>query len=274
MVNWTKDAIDYIPTEEAAYEVLYYIVGNENYTNVGSADEPISGGFLSVMEPRDLDLKASKNTHPYGFGYGSPGEVESNLTDLNQGTKLCVTGSQAMTASNPLIVDFKTSDEKEFVLNGKYTMTTGNDTATYWYRNPTGWKIQGFNTATGNWEDIVTETSNTSLPNSNWSKYEFSFTKQNKIYNQLRVSFTRTSKDSQQFQLSEMFFGGKVMKNPSFAFSTNSDILFDDENHAAIAKVGDYVIDYNTVHFLYKKDGAANWTKCTGSGLPQFKDAG
>ena len=277
---WTEftsvSATNYIPASTATglFTVEYYVAEGTNYIADGSSSAP-HDLYLSKMAARDLDLKASHYSFPNGYNYGSNGEVESNLTDLNQSTKLCVTrksGSNTISSSNPISVLFSLPENAGFVLNGNYTMTTGNDTAQYSGRNPKSWKIEGLNKETGAWETIVTETNNNGLASSNWSVANFTFTKQNKVFTQLRVSFTQTG-NTTEFQLSEMFFGGKAMQNPTAAFSVKSAVTYDGQAHDSIS-----MTSYNggTRHYVYKRNNATSWTTFNGSAgsVPSFTEAG
>ena len=276
--EWTSGNISYVPTESGSYEVLYYIVGDDNYANVGSSVTPKSAGHLAVMPAKSLDLKAKTVSFGSGSGFSAvEGEGVSNLTDGNQETKLCVIGPTATSVSgtNYIEVEFY-NDNTYFLLNGGYTMTTGNDTTQYPARNPVSWTVYGLEKGKSSYDVIGTITNNSSLGARDYSISSFNLNGQysNKAFSKIKVRFTgcadTNTSEQGRFQLSEMFFDGKVMQNPTYSFTVNSAVTYDHNTHIAVSRTG----VGGTIHYVYKKDNATTWTKYTGEGAPQFTDAG
>ena len=276
--EWNSGNIDYAPTESGSYEVLYYIAGNENYTDVGSSTTPKSAGHLAVMPARTLDLKARSISFGSDSGFSAvDNEGVSNLTDGNQETKLCVIGPTATSVSgtNYIEVEFY-NDNTYFLLNGGYTMTTGNDTTVYPARNPVSWAVYGMEKGKSSYDMIGAVTNNSSLGARDYSISSFNLNGQysNKAFSKIKVRFTgcadTNTTEQGRFQLSEMFFDGKVMQNPTYSFTVNSAVTYDHNTHIAVSRTG---VGGN-IHYVYKKDNATTWTKYTDKGAPQFTDAG
>lgn len=124
----------------------------------------------------------------------------ANLYDNDLETKYCIA------IKNKPSVTFKASDAGT-VVNG-YTLTTGNDTASYNGRNPKDWTLFGSPNGT-DWTAIHTVKGDTTLGATNTTGYSFTFT--NTVpYRYYKFEFTaRQGKDGEDddlMQLSEIAF--------------------------------------------------------------------
>ena len=84
-------------------------------------------------------------------------------------------------------------------------LTTANDAASYWKRNPKNWKLMGKSMTTGNWDTLVEVVNDTKLPHANYKTAEYACDAQftSNQYQQFRFEVSETQGDS-GVQLSEV----------------------------------------------------------------------
>ena len=109
---------------------------------------------LEVAKPSDVALTALDAYTPNNEidNYGDEGFAK--LFDKDKSTKWCVENRSG--AWQPIWVDFKA--EVPFIPTS-YTLTTGNDTHSFFTRNPDSWKIYGKAKEDDEWTTLVTVSS-------------------------------------------------------------------------------------------------------------------
>ena len=120
---------------------IYAIVASKNY-EIPALESPSTELDLTLT-PYDFNVP-----HNELDNYGNEGYAK--LFDKNRNTKWCVVNSSG--AWETIRADFKT--KQPFYPTG-YIFTTGNDTQSFYNRNPKAWKIYAKTNESDNWTTIV-----------------------------------------------------------------------------------------------------------------------
>lgn len=125
---------------------------------------------------------------------------------------------------------------KDYVRPNGYYMVTGDDTASYPGRNPSGWKLEGLD-PDGTWKVIDEVTDDQTLPGKNGAKV-YKALNNAEEYCQFRITFTGVTSGS-DFQLAEFFWTvadpEKDIRKPRITLDPNTVSITGDK----VVKTGD-----------------------------------
>ena len=139
---------------------------------------------------------------------GNQSNANEGYGNLFDGKKTAGNHSKWCTNLFPAYVVAKASSP--VVVTG-YTFTTGNDTASYSGRNPVSWTLSGCNDYDGStktapqWNEIASETDNSSMPAENYKSVSFSCAGNTTPYQYYKLEITKV-KNGSMLQLAELEF--------------------------------------------------------------------
>lgn len=139
---------------------------------------------------------------------GNQSNANEGYGNLFDGKKTAGNHSKWCTGTLPAYVVAKASSP--VVVTG-YTFTTGNDTASQSGRNPVSWTLSGCNDYDGStktapeWNEIISETDNSSMPAENYKSVSFSCAGNTMSYQYYKLEITKVKNDS-MLQLAELEF--------------------------------------------------------------------
>ena len=140
---------------------------------------------LVPIMPVTVAAKSTGYTVLAGSG-GNSGEEHGNLVDGDIKTKWC------MNSFTFACIVFKTPN---VVKVSGYSITTGNDNASYNGRNPKSWVLYGCNdysesTGDGTWVELHSVTNDTVLEDKNYTTYSYAFDKNTTAYTYFKLEIT------------------------------------------------------------------------------------
>lgn len=139
---------------------------------------------------------------------GNQSNANEGYGNLFDGKKTAGNHSKWCTGTLPAYVVAKASSP--VVVTG-YTFTTGNDTASQSGRNPVSWTLSGCNDYDGStktapeWNEIISETDNSSMPAENYKSVSFSCAGNTMSYQYYKLEITKV-KNGSMLQLAELEF--------------------------------------------------------------------
>ena len=161
---------------------------------------------------------------------GSSEKNYEKLFDGNTGTKWF---TSVPANAEAWALEFAT---KDYVRPNGYYMVTGDDTASYPGRNPSGWKLEGLD-PDGTWKVIDEVTDDQTLPGKNGAK-AYKALNNTEEYCQFRITFTGV-KSGDIFQLAEFFLTvedpEKDVRKPRITLDPNTVSIAGDK----VVKTGD-----------------------------------
>ncbi len=168
--------------------------------NIMLGKTPPSGG-----DPTAQSLTATGYNIPHNGIDNEGNEGYAKLVDGNKSTKWCVENKSG--AWETIWVDLKSSVPFKPT---SYIMTTGNDTHSFYTRNPKNWKIYGRNSESESWTELAHVTDGTGLGTANTTDYTFEFNGVTKAYQYYRFEVIeiggkyRWDSNNYVFQLAEL----------------------------------------------------------------------
>ena len=172
--------------------------------NIMLGKTPPSGG-----DPTAQSLTATGYNIPHNGIDNEGNEGYAKLVDGNKSTKWCVENKSG--AWETIWVDLKSSVPFKPT---SYIMTTGNDTHSFYTRNPKNWKIYGRNSESESWTELAHVTDGTGLGTANTTDYTFEFNGVTKAYQYYRFEVIeiggkdRWDSNNYVFQLAELTLVG------------------------------------------------------------------
>ena len=259
-------ALNQIPNNQKAYKYFKFEVSAvqsgstfqlSEFEFIGHMDDPSDPDYTTqiqngVVSCFTVTEGTASGWHLVGNGSSSVEVVITEgydkLVDGKRETKCCVRENGG---SFPLHIHVEFESSFAFVPTG-YILTTGDDTAFYYGRNPISWTIEARASKDDGWTTLTDESNNTSLPASNNEPTEFNFNREGgntNAYKYFRFEVSAVQSGG-EFQLSELQFKG--YRSPY------------DLEAATVTGVGtDYAYDAGTAHSITPAAASANGTALT-----------